>query len=236
MQKIKIKLIQLGFLPHKIDLVKIKAHKSILFEIVGDCDFLQLENTQNGYNYCTYEDSHLNTLLPKPSANEDFVFAITNYNLENNFYARRLTDKRAILSLREISGYLRRDNIPLENLILKMIYEYSLGFDKKTNNFDMKMLHDETRCCIFDMNGILEDVIFSCNAPSICDACRAILKKKSFPINILNNVEKELKKLKKPLFYRMLGWIKIHPVYSILISSVYAIFLGILSSYLFSLF
>lgn len=36
--------------------------------------------------------------------------------------------------------------------------------------------------------------------------------------------------------YRILDWIKIHPVYSILISSVYAISLGIFSSYLFSLF
>lgn len=135
--------------------------------------------------------------------------------------------------MRDIAPYLRGENIPLENAILKMLYEYSLGFDKALGEFHQSLLHDETRRCLFDRNGVISDVVYSFDRTQLCVECRASLQKSGVPINTINQVNKELGKLKKKLFYRMLGWVKKHPIYSIIISSIVAVAINVISAYLY---
>ena len=76
---------------------------------------------------------------------------------------------------------LFKKNIPIENLVLYLIYAYTLAFIKYDNKIPKNggafdIIHDETRGCLFDMHGIKTDVIYSCNKPIICSSCIEKLK------------------------------------------------------------
>lgn len=61
--------------------------------------------------------------------------------------------------------------------------------------------HDETKGCLFDMNGIKSDLIESCNKPIICRECEYKLTNAMVPNNVIENIKHELKSVKKPLYY-----------------------------------
>ena len=92
------------------------------------------------------------------------------------------------------------------------------------------VFHDETRGCLFDMCGLKEDIIVSHANPQICPECESAMRRTLLPIDYIEQLKKEIKQIKKPLYYRLFDWIKMHPVLSILITSILAIILNIISS------
>ena len=80
------------------------------------------------------------------------------------------------------------------------------------------------------MNCIKTDIIYSLNEPIICSECMENLRQAQISNDTLSKVQKEIKKIKKPLFYRIIAFIKLHPIWSLIISGTTAIFLGIISS------
>lgn len=232
-KKKKIKIVCFGEIHTKVNLKKIINYKSQLFEFSDDDESkitrTSLPNVENGHDYVTYEDNVIENILPS-DFDADFLLAISDVVLANNFYARPLTKCRAILSFNGIKRYLEEEHIPLENEVLRIIYENVLGFDFEHNNSNMPaILHDEIRKCIFDMNGDISTIVCSCNKPIICEKCRVELAKKDIPSNIIEIARKELKKLRKSIFYEIADFIKQHPIVSIIISSVYVIVLDIVS-------
>jgi hypothetical protein len=92
--------------------------------------------------------------------------------------------------------------------------------------------HDETRGCLFDMCGIEKKIFHSCDNPQICDECVNKLNQGRVSITVIINTKAELKKIRKPLFNRLFDFVKMHPIWSLIISSIFAIILGIISSLL----
>lgn len=171
-----------------------------------------------------------------PSLSEyDFLIAITNVPLEGNWYSRRLGNNKVLFTFHEIKDYLAYENIPLENAILRVLYAYSMVYMRNCKSIPdyetvLSFTHDETKGCLFDMNGIKTDLIESCAPPIICRDCEHKFSGKNIPINLIQTIKKEIKKIKKPLYYRWVDFVKDHPIISLIISVFSVVFLGVISS------
>lgn len=233
--KLKIKLIFLGHLPYSIDSNKIEKWKSDLFEIVKPIDRHIISTDSDGEDW-SFTDENIEGLLPNRNS-ENILIAITNVPLEDNYYARRFNDDRICVTFNEITEILESGNIPLENFIFKVIYSASLVYKRYGNRipemFEMtNFTHDETRGCLFDMNGIKTDIIYSTNQPEICPSCILDLANSKVPKNLIDKIQKEIKGIQKELYYKITDFIKGYPIGAIFISSATAIILGFIGSIL----
>jgi len=96
--------------------------------------------------------------------------------------------------------------------------------------------HHETRSCLFDMNVFVDRVIYSSVKPLICSECKSRLEKKSLPDNFVKNIEKELKRIKRPVYYRLESQIKKRPFFYLAITAIFAILLHITATLIYDYF
>ncbi len=233
MSKPKIKIITVGHLPADINLQKIESWKSDIFEIQGHIDNYSLRADSDGPNW-EYSDSTISSQLPA-SGDEDFLVVLAGVPLESNWYTRRVSKNKVVFTFHEISNYLRHKNIPLENVVFRLLYAYAIVYQRHNNSVPSvqettNFTHDETRGCIFDMNGLKEDIVFSCDKPIICSECYERSVKDTISNTTLDKAKNELLEVKKLLFFRMSDWVKLHPIIAILLSSAWAVILGVIAS------
>ncbi|MBQ4851361.1 hypothetical protein [Pseudoalteromonas sp. MMG012] len=233
MSKVKIKLVTIGHMPLNFSTAKIKKWKSSTFEIVEDFDSFTLNCDSDGYNW-EFSDQLVKEQLPV-KFNGDFMIAIVNVPIENNWYSRRLGNNQVVFTFHEIKEILEHSNIPLENVIYRILYAYTLLYrragDKIPDFCDVTgYTHDETRGCLFDMNGIKTDLIASCHKPIICNECQVKLSNERVSKSYIDSSKKEIKRIRKDLYFIILGWVKKHPVLALVLSSLLAITLGVTSS------
>jgi hypothetical protein len=233
MPKTKITVTTVGHLPPDFDKQKVKKWKSSVFEVVDGIESYSLSKNSDAEGWA-FTDTSLETVLPRDFSG-DFLIAIVNVPLEFNWYTRRLSGNRIVFTFYEIKDILREANIPLENVIYRVLYAYTLKFKRSGNRIpkygeETHFNHDETRGCLFDMNGIKDDVIYSCNNPIICSDCVAKLRNERISDETISSCQNEIKKIKKELFYRMADFIKRHPILSLLISGLTAVVLGTIGS------
>ena len=230
MGKIKILIKVYGELPYQINFKKIKKFKSSIFEVVG-VDYFSLPAYQNGIDYVTIEDYVWDDVIQKEK-NINLIFGITNAHLSGRFYSRLLNENRVIFSFSIIRSFLQERHIALENVVLKQLYAYSLAMLAKKSIAIEDICHNDTKCCLYDMNGDLSDVSATFFNPSICRSCEEFLSQKDVPENKIQLAKRELKKLKISLFYRMLEWIKNHPILFIVISFCFSVLSDFIASWL----
>lgn len=236
MSKVRIKIVLLGHLPHSIDIDKIDKWKSDLFEIITPINSYTIIGNSDGA-YWEFSDENIETQLPSRDG-ADLLLAVTNVPLQNNFFARRFTDNRVCMTYNSMTEILRFDNIPLENLLLRVLYSMSFVYKRYGNKMPLNsevtnFTHDETRGCIFDMNGVKTDVVYSLNIPQLCHSCVEILTSNQgtrIEKNLVDTVQQELKKIKKARYYRIADFVKRRPILTIIISSVVAVLLGAVGS------
>jgi hypothetical protein len=233
MSKVKIKLIILGQLPVNLDKIKLTKWKSEAFEFAGQIDNYTITNNADGHSW-EFTDDNIESQLPK-TFEGDFLIAMTHVPLEKNYYARRFTNNRICITFHEIADILNLSSIPIENLVYRLLYSYTLIYIRHENRIPSRdevtsFTHDETKGCLFDMNGIKSDIVYSTNKPIICDSCVQKLTDERVPFNKINLVKDEIKKIKKGFYYRLADWIKMYPVWSIIISSLAALSIGIIGS------
>ncbi len=238
--KVKIKLAILGHLPHASDIDRIKKWKSSLFEIT-EVALYNINGDSDGLNW-EYLDENIerNQLPSRGDAN--VLLAVTNVPLQSSYYARRFSDNRICMTFNEMVSILSSDNIPQVNLILKVLYAISFVYRRYGNRIpqmheDTNFSHDETRGCIFDMNGIKTDIVYSLNKPQLCNSCIHALTNNEIPKNridkiLIEKVQKELRKINKGSYYDIVDWVKKYPYWAITISSLSAVLLGMIGSLL----
>ncbi|MGW1444125.1 hypothetical protein ACWA06_15430 [Serratia rhizosphaerae] len=233
MTKLKIKIITLGYIPARFNIKKVQDWKSKLFEI-SSIDYHNL-NCDSDIDYAwAYSDNLIAQQIPD-IGDANFLVILTNVPLEDNWYSRRLGNNKIIFTFHEIKDYLLYDNIPLENVVYRILYAYSLVYMRSGRRIPdygetPGFTHDETKGCLFDMNGIKSDLIESCNKPIVCRECEHALTNGMVPNNVIDKARSELKMIKKTLYYRWLDFIKVHPIISLIISSLTVIFLGVIGS------
>lgn len=236
MKRIRIKIVFLGFLPHTIDIEKIKSWKSNLFEIVDSINTIAIVGNSDGHNW-EYSDENMEKQIPVRS-DSDILLAVTNVPIQNNFFARRFEDNRICLTYCEMTDILKSENIPMENLILRVLYSVSLLYRRYENRIPnshehTNFAHDDTRGCLFDMNGIKTDIIYSLDKPHLCHSCVESLTTNSnfrFEVEVIDRVQKELRGIRKRPYYRITDFIKKNPVLSIIISAFSAFVIGTMGS------
>jgi len=235
MDKIKIRVITLGHVPYSLNIDKIKKWDSELFEIVDTGSYII--NSDSDLLGWSFSDDNIEKQLPN-RGNEDVLLAITNVPIEDNYFARRLSDNKVCLTYKDMTEILMFNNIPLENLVLRTLYAISFVYRRYENRIPpisekgVHFTHDETKGCIFDMCGIKTDIVYSLDRPKLCHNCVGNLTSNRIDTNIVNCVQNELKKIRKAKYYRIFDWIKKRPIGALIISIIGGIFLGIISSIL----
>jgi hypothetical protein len=238
MSKVKIKIVFLGHLPHSVDQEKITNWKSELYEIVKPINTFNLTNNSDGDSW-EFLDENIQQQLP-PRDGSDVLLAVTNVPLENDWFVRRFSDNRVCMTYSTMTEILKFDNIPLENLLLRVLYSVAFVYRRYGNRIPpmeefTNFTHDETRACIFDMNGIKTDVVYSLNKPQLCHSCVETLTSNhghKIEKDLVEKVQKELNKIEKTLYFRITDWVKRRPILAIVISSTVAIILGAIGSLL----
>jgi len=235
MDKIKIKIVLLGHVPYSLRFDKIKEWDSKLFKVVDIGSY----NITSGADLPSwaFSDNNIEKQLPVREM-EDILLAITNVPIENNYYLRRFSNNRVCLTYKGITEILLFNNIPLENLVLRTLYSTSFVYKRYGNRIpqmseNIRYTHDETKGCIFDMNGVKTDVVYSLDRPQLCHSCVEILRSNEInriDINIINNAQKELRKIRKAKYYQTFDWIKKRPIWALIISIIGAVCLGTISS------
>jgi len=231
--KVKIKLVSIGHLPLDFNSKKIPKFSSSLFEVVGDVDNHALRCDSDIEDWA-FSDQLIKNQMPKLNG-ADFMIGIVNTPLEDNWYSRRLGDNQVVFTFHEIKEILYFANIPLENVIYRLLNAYTFAYKRSGNKipefYEMTdFTHDETRGCLFDMNGLKADLVASCHKPIICVECKERLRRDRVSDNEIKSAEKDIKNIKKDLYYRILEHVKKHPISALILSSLFAFTLGVAGS------
>lgn len=235
MEKVNITVTTIGHMPADFNKNKITNWKSSVFSINGEIESYSLNKNSDGENW-EFLDKNLEEVLPT-NFNSDFLISIVNVPIELNWYTRRLSNNRIVFTFHECKEILTHYNIPLENIIYRVLYAYTLLYKRSNNKIPVTsehthFAHDETRGCLFDMNGLKTDIIHSCHNPIICKHCEEKLKQEKISNEVISKIQREIKRIKKPLFYRLADFVKKHPIASLIISAITAIILGAIGSYI----
>jgi len=233
MSKIKYRIILLGHPPHLLNVGKLLKWKSKLFEVLTPIDNFTITENSDGVAW-DFSDEVISRQLPNRDS-EEILLAITNVPMQENFFARRHPDNKICMTFRTIGDILYAENIPLENAVLRVLYSAALVYRRygrriPTMDEITGFAHDETRGCIFDMCGNINDVIFSTNSPHICPSCVEQLKNAHIETNLIESIQSELHKIRKKLYYRILDFIKVHPILALILSLVTGIIIGAVGS------
>jgi hypothetical protein len=235
MPKLNVKIVTLGHLPFTLDLKKIESWPSDLFRVSGEIENISFRASSDLKDWA-YSDGLIRNNLP--SFQENILIAIANVPIDGDYYARRLGNNTAVFTFHDIKQYLTQENIPLENAFIRTIYYACLAYKLRggrllSNSESETLAHDETRACVFDMNGFKSDIVYSSNTPSLCSECEERLRSNQISTELINSINKELSKLKKLVYFRITEKIKTYPRCAFILSSIFAIGLSMLASYLY---
>lgn len=228
---IRIKLVTIGNLKYPVNFKIIKGWRSQIFKAVHVDEVQAIPNAE-GHDW-TYPDDQLAGLVV-PDVSYDLSFGIINAKLQDNYYLRRLGDKVCVLSLYETAEIVRDANLTIENFILRNLYEICLAFMEgggQIKDSSYRLAHDETKGCLFDMSANKSDITFSTAHPTICTNCKARIMGSQMPEGTLPSVERELRNIKKALYYRVMDFVRSHPIYTLIISSLFAIACNMIASF-----
>lgn len=230
----KIKIVLIGHLRHTVDINKLKRFRSRFFQIseIERIDTLPEPKKEDGYLDIAYSRAEIQSILAPVDAS-DLVIGIINYRFDDNFYIHRAGEDKACISIAGIDWLLLEHNISIENFILKNILELTvlkkvLGNVNGPDVYDV--IHQDTRGCLFDLNGDKSDIIFNTERPMICDACKAFISSKSLPTNYIKHLEKELKRIRKPYICSIEMFIKNYPLFSVLLTTILAIMANLVAN------
>jgi hypothetical protein len=239
MPKVRIKLITIGGLPQHLDLKTVKSWMSNVFELVEDIDRYELRCDSDIRKGWIFSDRLISSRLPR-QFDADFLLAIVNVPLQQGWFSRPVEDRKIIFSFHSIKDFLVAKNIPLENAILRFLYTYTLLSLRVGNQLPerkdwRRFNHVQTLGCLFDFNAFEAGITESCNRPIICTECLEYLRLDRVSEQTIANVLKEIGDIKKHFYYRVLDFVKDKPIIALIISSIYAVNLGVIGNYLYSL-
>jgi hypothetical protein len=233
MRPIKISLVLLGNLKYPVDVAQLEGWNSDVLCVQHRAAVGHLPDA-DGDDW-EYTDQQLLGVLGAEQES-DLTLGLISLPLENNYYMRRLSDRVAVLSLYQMAEIVRYSGFSLEQYVLRNAYELAvlfIGNGKLIPSNYETWAHDEVRGCVFDMNSNKSDIIFSMDAPALCAACRTRLSSKQVPADLIPALERELARIRKPLYLRMTDWVKEHPIFALTITAVSGIALNLIASIIF---
>ncbi len=234
MVPVTITLVIPGNLKYSVDLEYIRKWKSKLFNIVGIDRIDSLPNASGVPS--GYSDSEL-TRVFTTSKRSEITLAIIGAQLELNFYARILPNGVVVLSLFEMGNILDRENQSIENFIVRCLYALTLTYVECGRSISLdraiRLHHDETRGCLYDFNQNKIEIVHSLDKPKLCADCLARLGHAQVDAEFKPTLFRELKRIRKSLYYRILDWAKKNPIKTILLTTLWAILLHLTANFVY---
>lgn len=237
---VNVRLVVIGKIPAELNVKKVVKWKSNLFNVLPEVKY-PLNLTPDIMPW-GYSDGNLAKGLPsaekirqqtKDGKDADLTFYIIDAPIQNNWFTRIFNPNRIILTLHEAKDILKAEYIPFENYVVSSLYFYSLLYIRVGNGTitmpdELAMVHGARRECVFDMCGIKDELPASCLAPGLCHSCEGKLK--NVDVELMADVRKELKKLKRTHYFRWVLFLKNHPYCSLFASILFAISCSILAN------
>ena len=233
MKKIQISLVSVGTIKYPVNFGYLEHWSSRIIMIRHGASIGQIPNAE-GSDW-EYPNEQLAKII-KRDATADITVALINVKLEANYYMRRLGDNVAVLSLYEMADIIRFSDFTVENYILRNLYELVVLYTANNQVLPTSAYtwaHDEVRGCLFDMNASKPDIIFSMHRPILCHACRNRVLGSQVDVGFLPALYKELSRIRKALFFRIIDWIKRHPLWVLVITALSGILVNLISSIIF---
>lgn len=241
---VSVRLVAMGNIVSELDSAVITGWKSDLFTIEKEIKrgiLPQKADCLTGiwdYSDNLLEQTFSQIKFTSPS---DITFYILDAPIQENWLSRILSKNRVVITYYQVKELLQKENIPLENYIIVCIYVYVLLYLAKGNKGltledETAISHDYRENCLYDMCGIKQDVIYKCVQPIICEQCKAKLIYHSVTVTDVNKAEKELKRLKRTSYYRIVQMFKVHPYASFFLSCILAIGLNVIASIIINCF
>lgn len=234
---LNVKLIIIGHSDRVVNFDLVKKHKSKFF------NFLDIERINNlpspekdhGYLDIVYTKAEIQKVMNDIQF-DGLCVAIMNYQFDDNFYMHRVGTNKVCISIYGLENILNDKKISIENFIIKNIYEififYKIVKNLTDNNEVYEFIHNDTRGCLFDLNGDKRDIIYNTEKPIICDECKGKISKKSIPKNFLEDIQKELSRIDKPFIKKIENFISKYPLFSVLVTFLFSTFINLFSNWL----
>lgn len=230
-----ISLVTLGHLKYPFKKKDLTKWKSGLLKITCSAEVMLLPDPE-GHRQ-EYLDRQLLNLI-QSNQKAEITVALIDAPLENNYYMRVISKSTFVISLFEMAEIVRDANLTIEQYIIRNLYIIAVVCVSRNPAipFDYsKWAHKAIRGCLFDMNMDKKDIVFSLGKTAICDECTTRTQSYQLPNGFIKNLKNELKKIQKPIYYRMLDWVREHPIWALVFSALFAISLNLFASYIFDL-
>lgn len=234
---LKINFITVGSLRVPLDTRGLQDWSSELFSLSHAGDIGTVEDAI-GDDAWTYTDEQLQRIV-QPDSEAQITIALVAGPLELNYYSRRLPGNLIVLSTFEVSEVLQAAQIPMENFILRaayahIVYYYVCGREVPLST-ESTLSHQEIRGCLFDLNANKADLSVSASHPILCASCKAKLQGSQTPPHFWATLDKELARIKKPLYVRLVEWVRQHPVLAFIFTTLFALLVNVASNGIYDL-
>lgn len=234
MRQLDVALVSLGHQKQPIDGAFLGSWSSKIIKLRYGAAIEFTPNAQG--RRWEYPDTQLRELV-RPVEGADLTVAIVSAPIERNFYSRRLGNNLVVFSIHEMTHILNAGHFRIEHFLLRNIYQIAIYFHALggtvPDSDELSWSHHDIRGCLFDMNSQKTDILYSMHQPTLCDACRTRLRQKQVDSALIPALDNELRRIRRQLFYQAVDWVKSHPIYSLLITAVFAISLNVIASIIF---
>ena len=221
-EKKKILIVRMGYQRDNTAFERAAKHKSKLMDITLAENTLKLdyrlkENQDIKSN--TYDAGALLAFLEQHIIDGyDLVFGFVDRPV-NRFSGFR--DKCMIIGFGNNMDEFRANNVSLRNFILYTIYS-----DYARKYLDINTSFHESPGCLMDYGYLVRDFIAGCTKPMLCEECETMVTDKQ----AMAQMNKELKKIRVPLYVRLIEQVKQRTVLSMFIAAAVSMLFGIVSN------
>ncbi len=234
MALITITLVVQESMKHAFDLDSIQRWKSKVFKITRTQEIRSLPNMMGVPT--GYPDSQLQQIFTA-APDSDLTVVIIGAALQDNFFARIPVRNLVVLSLFEMVDILEREHFTIESYITVCIYWMVLCYvecgRKLTLERALPLHHDEARGCLYDFDQNKVEIVRALDRPKLCADCLARLGRAQIDLKFKSALFKELFRIRKRRYFRILDWAKRNPIKALLLTTVWAILLNLAANVLY---
>jgi hypothetical protein len=172
----------------------------------------------------------------------NFTIAILDRPLEGNYFTRPINEKVIAISIFDLDSLNIHEAISLEMYLTRFFYSFATIYKAFGNSLPsiaemgQTQLMQEPKGCLFDICMYKPHIVKFFKQPALSNGATHTLSTMQLPINHIETLSKEIKKLKIGKYYFIGVWLKENPVKTSVISFLIGlVFSELLGNYIYDL-